>query len=113
MRTLHAGASVPVLLLLGLFASRAAQAADAAQGKTLYETRCKGCHESSVHQRPALKAGSFAAVRAQVARWSEQAGGSWSEDEIDSVTIYLNERYYHFRCPQLLCKADQASLRSN
>jgi len=25
------------------------------------------------------------------------------------VTSFLNERYYRFPCPQIVCKADQAS----
>ncbi len=99
-------------LAVGIFASGGTQAADAAQGKSLYEARCVGCHDGSVHERAKRKTKSFGEVRAQVSRWSEQAGGPWSKDEIDSLTLYLNERYYHFRCPQLLCKADQASLQS-
>ena len=101
-----------VVFALALVVPAGLQAADAAQGKTLYETRCNGCHDGSVHQRGTRKADSFAAVRAQVSRWSEQTGGSWSKDEIDSVTFYLNERYYHFPCPQGLCKADRISLQT-
>jgi len=101
-------AGVLALVLAGLPQARAE---DAAQGKTLYETRCTDCHESSVHQRSARKAKSYAGVRAQVARWSEQTGGPWSKEEIDSVTYYLNQRYYHFPCPQSLCKADKISLQ--
>lgn len=99
------------LFALALALPAGAGAADAAQGKTLYETRCSGCHDASVHQRSKRKAKSYAAVRAQVARWSEQTGGSWSKEEIDSVTYYLNDRYYHFPCPQSLCKADKISLQ--
>jgi mono/diheme cytochrome c family protein len=85
-------------------------AADAERGKTLYETRCNACHATSVHQRSARKAKSFDGLRAQVLRWSAEVGGSWSADEIDDVTLYLNQRYYRFRCPQSVCKADHASL---
>ncbi len=84
--------------------------ADAASGKLLYEARCSACHESSVHQRKARKAANFATLRAQVLRWSAEAGGSWSADEINSVALYLNQRYYRFPCPADLCKANQASL---
>ena len=99
-----------VALALGGAVPTAAHAADAERGKVLYETRCGGCHASSVHQRNARKANSFAGVRTQVLRWSQQVGGIWSADEIDSVTQFLNRRYYGFRCPQDLCKADQALL---
>ena len=85
-------------------------AADPGRGSVLYETRCSACHASSVHQRNARKAKSFDGLRAQVLRWSAEVGGSWSGDEIDDVTLYLNQRYYRFPCPQSVCKADQASL---
>jgi|PersoiStandDraft_1058852.scaffolds.fasta_scaffold19602_2 mono/diheme cytochrome c family protein len=98
-------------LALGLAGLSGAQAAaDAERGKILYETRCSACHASSVHQRSARKAKSFGGVRVQVVRWSTEVGGSWSGDEIDDVTLYLNQRYYRFRCPQSVCKANQASL---
>lgn len=85
-------------------------AADAERGKILYETRCSACHGSGVHNRGARKAASFDALRAQVLRWSSEVGGSWSADEIDDVTLYLNQLYYRFRCPPSACKADRASL---
>ena len=96
------------LNLAGLSGARAA--ADAERGTILYETRCSACHASSVHNRSARKANSFDGVRAQVLRWSAEAGGNWTGDEIDDVTQYLNRRYYGFPCPQSVCKANQASL---
>ena len=84
--------------------------ADAERGRILYETRCSACHASSVHQRNARKAKSFDSLRAQVLRWSVETGGSWSAGEIDDLTLYLNQRYYHFPCPLALCSAGQASL---
>src|SRR5476651_831524 len=94
--------------LAGLSAS--ADAADPGRGGMLYETRCIACHSSSVHQRGARKAKSFDGLRVQVVRWSNEVGGSWSGDEIDDVTLYLNQRYYRFPCPQSVCKADRTSL---
>jgi mono/diheme cytochrome c family protein len=103
--------AVIVSLALGLAGPSGAQAAaDAERGKALYETRCSACHASSVHQREARKAKSFDALRAQVQRWSAEVGGGWSDDEIDDVALYLNQRYYRFPCPQSVCRAKQASL---
>lgn len=96
------------LTVAGLSAAQAA--ADAERGKNLYETRCGACHAISVHQRSARKAKSFDGVRAQVLRWSTETGGSWSAEEIDAITLYLNQHYYRFPCPQSVCKANQASL---
>lgn len=96
-------------LALGFFSlSGQVMAADAERGGLLYETRCKACHEDSVHNRKSRKAESFAALRAQVLRWSAEAGGVWTAEEIDNVARYLNERYYRFPCPQVMCKAEQA-----
>ncbi|MGP1675785.1 MAG: hypothetical protein ACTS6J_01340 [Burkholderiales bacterium] len=98
-------------LALGFFGLPGALAsADAARGKILYETRCIACHESSVHKPDARKAKSFVGLRAQVLRWSAEVGRVWTADEVDDVTLYLNQRYYRFPCPQQLCRADQASI---
>jgi mono/diheme cytochrome c family protein len=85
-------------------------AADAERGRVLYETSCSACHKDGVHRRSARKAKSFDAIRAQVARWSAEVGGRWSEDEIDDVAFYLNQRYYRFRCPASVCKPNHALL---
>ncbi len=101
-----------VMFALGLACAgfSAAAAADAERGKMLYETRCGACHEISVHHRNARKAKTFDALRAQVLRWSAESGGAWSAEEIDDVTLYLNDRFYRFPCLPRLCKAEQASL---
>ena len=97
-------------LALGFSGLCGAQApADAERGKILYETRCSACHASSVYKRDARKAKSFDGLRAQVLRWSVETGGSWSADEIDDVTLYLNQRFYRFPCPLTLCSAAQVS----
>ena len=96
------------LSLAGLSAAQAATGAE--RGKLLYETRCSACHATSVHNRSARKAKSFDGVRAQVLRWSAEVGGSWNGDEIDDVANYLNQRYYRYRCPQRICKDNQAAL---
>lgn len=88
-------------------AAGAAGAADAAQGRALYETRCGGCHDRSVHARTARSAKSFAQVRAWVVNWDRQTGALWRDDEIDAVTRYLNERYYRFPCPPQVCGTDR------
>ena len=85
-----------------------AHGADAERGKALYEARCDLCHRTSVHLREARKATSFDGVRAQVARWNTELGGAWSVDEIDDVTVYLNDRYYSFPCPGSVCRSGQA-----
>jgi len=96
------------LLVLGV--AVAAQAADPARGRVLYETRCTGCHDSSVHGRTKRTADSCAAIRAEVVRWNRNTGGTWSDDEIDDVTLWLNERYYRFPVDNGRCVTPVASI---
>jgi mono/diheme cytochrome c family protein len=87
-----------------------ADAADPARGRALYDTRCTGCHETSVHGRAKRSADSCAAVRGQVERWNRNTGATWSTDEIDDVTLWLNERYYRFPVDNGRCASPVAAL---
>lgn len=78
---------------------------DLARGQSIYETRCIGCHGTSVHNRASRKATDFAGVRAAVARFAGEVGGAWQPDEIDDVSAYLNRLYYRYPCPVEICKA--------
>lgn len=104
------GALIALLLAVFLGLSLAQAAGGIEHGKVLYETYCGACHESSVHHRNARKAKSFAGVRAQVQRWSEQVGRGWNAGDIDDVTLYLNQRFYRFPCPENMCKANQTPI---
>ena len=92
-----------------MYALAPAQGADAERGRALYEARCDLCHGTGVHVRETRKATSFEGVRTQVARWNTELGGAWSADEIDDVTVYLNDRYYLFPCPESVCRSGQAT----
>jgi mono/diheme cytochrome c family protein len=74
------------------------------RGRALYETRCIACHETSVHQRASRKATDFAALRREVERWSTTLGGEWRAEELDAVTVFLNDRYYRYTCPPAVCR---------
>lgn len=100
--------SLAVALLCAI--ACASNAADGVRGRALYETRCIACHETSVHSRGKRVAGSCAAIREQVIRWSR---GEWSAEEIDDVTLYLNERYYGFPVRDGRCVATLAESRAS
>lgn len=70
------------------------------RGRLLYENSCIGCHGRSVFSRANRIARNYAGVRAQVLRWQDNAGLSWSASEIDDVTSYLNRAVYKFKPPQ-------------
>ena len=81
-------------------------------GKLLYNARCVGCHDKSVHNREARKALTIEGIRAQVRRWDAFTGGAWREDEVNDVTSYLNELFYRYPCPPAVCPEKKATLGS-
>lgn len=74
----------------------AAQAADEARGRMLYENHCGACHASVVHVREQRKARNPAELRAFIQRWAGELKLGWREDEIGDVQLYLNNLYYKF-----------------
>jgi mono/diheme cytochrome c family protein len=99
-------AAIPAFFLLAasLVAHGEAAGADPERGRTLYETRCDGCHAQSVHGRDKRVAGDFDSIRQWVRRWSVNQGLQWSDDEVRDVAAWLNVRYYRFACPPPDCK---------
>lgn len=90
-----------------------AQDQEIVRGKALYDARCDQCHEKSVHERDPRSAKSFAEVRAYVVKWDKELGALWRADELDAVTRYLNDRYYHYPCPTTLCSLERAHVRTS
>ena len=89
-----------------------AQSPESARGQALYETRCRDCHGQSVHERNPRAARTVAEIREFVVRWDRELGALWRDDELDAVTRYLNERYYHFPCPTSLCSLERVQARN-
>lgn len=87
-----------------------AQSPEIGRGRALYEIRCGLCHDRSVHQRDARIAKSFAQIRSAVMRWDRELGAAWRGDEIDAVSRYLNDRYYHYACPPSVCGSERVQL---
>jgi mono/diheme cytochrome c family protein len=95
-----------VAMLAAAFAwSPLAPAADAERGRNLYESHCAQCHAESVHGREKRAATDFESARSWVRRWGANLGLAWTDDDVNDVTVYLNSRYYRFRCPATVCKA--------
>ena len=80
-------------LALALAAGGAA-AADAAQGRLLYETHCGGCHYERLHDRKATKITTFTQLKTEIARWARQANGRLTPAEIDDIAEYLDQSHY-------------------
>ena len=72
-------------------------AADAARGKLLYETNCSECHTKSVSGRTNRIAKSVSDIRKWVIQWEGYKGYRWSDEDVEDVTQYLNDRFYKYK----------------
>ena len=71
----------------------------AGRGELLYETHCHACHGPEMHQRSRKIATDWKSLLAQVGRWESNIGLNWSQDEINDVANYLNQKYYGYSEP--------------
>ena len=112
MQVRHVVRGIAVGIALGLAAfllAAAARAGDYERGRLLYQARCVGCHEVSVHNRAARVAITIEALRAQGRRWDGVMGGAWQDSEVNDVTTYLNELYYGYPCTPEICPERKAA----
>ncbi len=88
---------VKILLLCFLLSYQTIAHAD--RGELLYETHCHACHGPKMHQRSHRIATDWRTLLLQVQRWESNIDLQWSQEEINDVAHYLNERYYGFSEP--------------
>ena len=69
---------------------------DKPRGQLLYENHCGGCHQTSVHGRNPRKADSISKIKYWINTWQKELKLNWSEADINDVTSYINDKYYHF-----------------
>ena len=87
----------PRSALIALALPLAAAAQDAGRGKLLYDTHCGECHYERVHERLRSGVKDLADLRDTVWRWSRKTTRrSFSVDELDDITEYLNASHYRF-----------------
>jgi mono/diheme cytochrome c family protein len=87
-------ATMVLTLALGLASANVPGAEDPDRGRALHETHCRMCHESVAYKRDKKVAKTYEEVRAQVVRWQTYSGLNWSNEDIDSVALYLASTYY-------------------
>ncbi|MEE9494275.1 MAG: cytochrome c [Gammaproteobacteria bacterium] len=68
-----------------------------APGKALHEKACTSCHGSEVYTREDRKMQSLDSLKSQVARCNANTRAGWFDDEMESVTNFLNDSFYHFK----------------
>lgn len=66
------------------------------RGEMLYKNHCIACHTTQVHWREQRLAKDWASLRVQVRRWERNTGLSWSDEDVEAVSRYLNQLYYEF-----------------
>ncbi len=71
------------------------QAADT--GKALVDSNCTSCHGDAVYTRENRRVKTIEALNKQVRRCELSLGLKWFDADIDAVTTYLNDNYYHFK----------------
>ncbi|MBF0308549.1 MAG: cytochrome c [Magnetococcales bacterium] len=97
------GLAVSVMTLaLPLFAG----AEQASQGKALHDRHCIDCHAgrfggdaSRIYTRPDHKKKTYHELQAMVAFCNNQVGAQWFDEDVQAVTDFLNDSYYHFPKP--------------
>jgi mono/diheme cytochrome c family protein len=87
---------VCLALLTTVSALPAPSLAGEQEGILLYETYCISCHTTQIHWREKRLAKDWITLKGQVDRWQLTIGQSWSRQQIDDVTRYLNGQFYKF-----------------
>lgn len=82
-----------------VLAASAGPALAQSRGELLYTTHCIACHTTQVHWRDQRRATDLDSLREQVRLWQNRSSQSWSEEDIDEVTRYLDESIYRFGPP--------------
>ena len=65
-------------------------------GKSLYEEKCTKCHTTEVFTKEDRSIKSLEGLKNRVQQCTGAAEVTWSDDQIKSVTDYLNKHYYKF-----------------
>lgn len=67
------------------------------RGAALFENHCSSCHDTQAHALGKTNhVVTLADLHARVAAWSIHSGLSWSEEDVNDVTTYLDRRFYQF-----------------
>jgi mono/diheme cytochrome c family protein len=110
MSTSHSRSVLMVAsVLLGGLLALASLAQTASRGELLYTTYCQACHATQVHWRTNKQAHDWASLNLEVRRWQASGTLDWSDADIQDVTHYLNDRFYHFAKPAMPVSAPPSS----
>ena len=88
---------ITFMTLCLLTASHLLQAADIGNGKKLQQKNCMSCHDDGMYTREDRFIKEVSSLRTQVQRCESTLGLTWFDEEVNDVTAYLNESFYHFK----------------
>lgn len=71
-------------------------AVDIENGQILHNESCISCHNVSQYTRADRIVNSFDELRTRISNCELSAELTWFDEEIDDVTAYLNDAFYHF-----------------
>ena len=77
--------------------AHAAVPGDAAEGKSLHEANCTGCHDTAVYARKEHRVRSLEGLKQQVENCTHMAQKEFSPVERQDIVKYLNEQFYRFK----------------
>lgn len=83
-------------IIFGLFFLNPAQATDIKNGKTLYDSKCNGCHDTKIHTRPNRIIHTYDDLVGRVKFCDNAAKSGFDDKQMMDVVDYLNDAFYKF-----------------
>lgn len=92
------GQTVGLGALIALFVipSPGGVLADSNRGMLLYENHCVSCHDPLPHRPEEREVKDLTELRQIVTGWALHARLRWTEEDVEDVVCYLNDRHYKF-----------------
>jgi hypothetical protein len=84
-----------ITLLILVFVAGASASEDF-HARKFHQKSCTGCHDSSVYTRKKHRVKSLPQLESQVRMCDANLDKKLFDDDILSLTQYLNDNYYHF-----------------
>ena len=86
-----------LLTLLTVSVSLNIVAGEVSNGAELFNKNCIKCHQTPANfTRKNKKTKSYSALKKRVKQCGLMVGASLFDDEVESITNYLNQQYYHY-----------------
>jgi cytochrome c553 len=92
----HLHKLIPVSSITLLLFSLPVYAVDIENGKALHDANCMRCHDETNYTRQNRIVKSYEGLRERISLCELSAEMAWFDEEIDDVTAYLNNAFYHF-----------------